>query len=168
MVSSLNVVIYRTHDMDLVKRLGSHPDIYAAIGDDGSPHNSADWHPRDSSQKYYLIPWLISLTDDPKPMGCIVFYVINHVLYEGHIFLLPEYQHQISVSIGHKALNWIFNNTPCKKVIAFVPVTMPHLLKLVIKTGFIQEGFLKNSCSSDGKLIDQYIYTIGKDYYGHE
>jgi RimJ/RimL family protein N-acetyltransferase len=165
--SSLNVALYRTRDMDLVKQLSSHPDIFPHIGDDGSPKNPADKHYINSSNRYYLIPYIFLDDNPPIPMGLIVYYPINHVLYEGHIFIYPEYQHQMTVDVGHKANKWLFENSPAQKILAFVPTTKTHVLKLVQKAGFKQEGFIPKSISLNGQLIDQYIYTIGRDDYGN-
>ncbi len=85
MVCSSCVAIYRTYDEVLVKKLGSHASIYPFIIDDGCPENSDDWYPILSDSRYYLIPWLISVENDPLPMGIIYYYKINHVLFEERI-----------------------------------------------------------------------------------
>lgn len=162
MVCGIDIVIYRTHDMGLVKSLSTRPEIYPLITDDGSP-KPEDYFPIDSACRYYLIPWLINLDHvPPTPMGIIAFYALSHVLYESHIFILPEYRHQSSLEIGNKSLAWLWKHTYAKKVISFIPITKPHVIKYVTKLGFSQEGFCPHSFSSDQKLIDQYIYGIGR------
>lgn len=167
--SSLNVAIYRTRDMQLVKELSSHPAIFENIGDDGTPKNPADRQFIDSSNRYYLIPYIIA--DDrpqPEPMGLIAYYPINHTLFEAHIFIYPEYQNVMTVEVGHKANRWLFDNSPAQKIIAFIPITKPAVLKLVQKVGFKQEGYCPNSIMLNGRSVDQYIYAIEKKHYGYE
>lgn len=157
MVCSLDIVVYRTHDMNLVKSLSTRPDIYPLIIDDGCP-KAEDYHPIDSSHRYFLVPWLIDIK--PIPMGIVAFYALGHVLFEGHIFILPEYQHKLSLEIGQKSLEWLWSHTYAQKVVTFIPITKPHVIKYVTKLGFKEEGFCPGSFSSDQKIIDQYIYGI--------
>lgn len=164
--SRLDIAIYRTRDMNLIKRLASHPAIYPHIIDDGCPQNSADWHPHDGDKRYYLIPYNCS-DDCPKPMGLIAYYPINHILFDAHIFIYPEYQARLTVALGHKANRWLFENTSAQKIMAFVPINKLAVLKLVQRVGFAQEGFLKKSFLLKGQLTDQYIYALEKNYYGY-
>jgi RimJ/RimL family protein N-acetyltransferase len=161
----MNLVVHRTRDMDFVKLIGSHPDIYPFIIDDGCPSSPDDWLPIDGDKRYYLIPWLLHKNIDPEPIGVAAYYARNHVLYEGHACLLPKYRHLMSHEIGSKCNQWMFDNTPCQKVIGFVPVTKPNMYKIALKAGFEDEGLCKNSYLSDGRLIDQHIVGIGRDYY---
>jgi RimJ/RimL family protein N-acetyltransferase len=167
MVCSLNIVVHRTQDMALVKKLATHPAIYPHIIDDGCPKNPANWHPIDSSNRYYLIPWLISLSNDPVPMGIIAFYPLNHVLFEAHIFLLPEFQGKATDSICLKTISWMFANSPCQKIMAFIPTTKIYLVNLVESLNFEREGYIKKSISYQGELVDQYIYSLGRLTNGH-
>lgn len=162
MVWSLNVAIYRTRDMSLIKKIGTHPDIYPHIIDDGCPSNPADWQPHDNGRNYFLIPSFLSSTEN-IPMGIIAFYAINHVLFDAHICILPEFRKKMTADIGLKATQWMFDNTSCKKIIAFIPVNRPDVLALAQKGSLKLEGFCKNSFLSDGILIDQYIYGLGRE-----
>lgn len=160
--SNINIAIYRTRDMDMVKQLSSHPDIYHQIIDDGCPSDSADWQPKDNPRHYYLIPWLISPDQENIPLGIVAYYQINHILFDAHVFILPEYQHQYSVEIGQLTKQWMFDNTSCRKIIGLIPANKPHVLEWAKKCGMYQEGYLHNSISIKNKLIDQYIFTVEK------
>jgi RimJ/RimL family protein N-acetyltransferase len=163
--SSLDIAIHRTRDMELVKRLSMRDDIFALIRDDGAINNAAKRNFINSNNRYYLIPYIFPDDCPPTPTGLIIYYPLNHVLYEGHIFIYPEYQHQATVEVGHKANRWLFENSPAQKIIALVSVNKPHVLKLVQKAGFRQEGFLPRSVLLNGELVDQYLYAIEKQDY---
>lgn len=165
--SSLEIAVYPTQDLELVHRLCSHPEVYPHIIDDGCPQNSADWHIHYDSRRIYLVPYHIRDDRPPTPMGVIAFFPMNFVLYEGHIFLLPEYRGQVSVEIVHKTNQWLFDNTTAQKIIGFVPVTRIAVKKLMEKCAFKEEGFCPKSVLLNGQLVDQYILGIGRDDYGH-
>lgn len=163
MVSGLQLTILRTRDMGLVKQLWGDPSIYHLMSDDGCPSNPAKWQPVDSDRRVFLVPWLYSVDKPPQPMGLVSFYAVNYVMYEVHIGLLPAFHHTLTYDLCIKAKNWMFENTPCQSIIAYVPASKPHVRALAIKCGMLESGILPKSLLVQGVLIDQYVFSIGRD-----
>jgi RimJ/RimL family protein N-acetyltransferase len=167
MVCGINLKIERTRDMGLVKQLASDPAIYPEIIDDSfSDKKNCVWQPENAKNKYYLIPYLCEKEAPPCPLGVIAYYPINHILFEGHLFILPAFQHIMTAELGHMANKWMFQHSSCQSIIAFVPTSKPHVLKFVKKAGLKQVGILPASYASNGEIVDQYIFRLGKQDYG--
>lgn len=160
-----SLTVERTRDMKLVKRLWTDPRIYSQMTDDGCPKNPADWHPSDSDRHYFLIPWLEKPTQERVPMGIVAYYSTSFVIFDIHIGILPQYQHQMTQEIVIKSNAWIFARTPCEKILAFVPITKLNVLTLALKCGFKEECYLQASFLSDGTLTDQHLLSIGRSQY---
>ena len=163
MVSGLQLTILRTRDMGLVKQLWGNPSIYHLMSDDGCPSNPAEWQPVDSDRRVFLVPWLYSMDKPPQSMGLVSFYAMNHVTYEAHIGLLPQFHHTLTYEISIKAKNWMFEHTPCQCIVAYVPANKPHVRSFALKSGMTECGILPRSLLAQGVLIDQYIFSIGRE-----
>lgn len=154
--------IERTRNMELVKQLWGDPRIYSQMCDDGCPENSIDWQPADSDRRYFLVPSL-EQAQNKILLGIVAYYAISFVMYEIHIGILPEFQHQITPEIVFFANDWLFKHTECQKIIGYIPVIKQNVRKLALKCGFKDEGYIQNSFLFKGTLIDQYVMTIGRN-----
>jgi RimJ/RimL family protein N-acetyltransferase len=162
MVPGSDLIISRTRDIELIKKLSNYPGIYEQIIDDGCPQNKEDWLPENDHHKYYLVPW-INENNEWVPIGVIGYYRINHILYDAHIFILPPYQAKMTVEIAKKTKQWMFDNSPCQCIIAYVPANKPNVLKFALRAGMKTVGVLPKSFSYQRQIVDQIILSIGKD-----
>jgi RimJ/RimL family protein N-acetyltransferase len=65
-------------------------------------------------------------------------------------------------------LDWLFANTPCQKLIAFIPEKNQKMLALALKSGLKKEGFIENSFLSGGVLHGQNLLGITKGDVCHQ
>lgn len=84
----------------------------------------------------------------------------NSYTYRGHVSILRE-SRRISVSAGREVLEYMFTQTPCRKIIVFAPTSNPAAAYLAAEIGMAREGVVTQSWLKDGKMYDEIIYGIG-------
>ncbi len=140
-------------DLEFVNRVINNPKIRPYVSDDGVVG------PMDASfmltgDKYFVFRY--------GYYGLIIFGPFNFITKQFHIFILPEYQggkFPYQYRCGIDAINWMFSNTDCKKIVGLTI----HDFKSLHKTGLHREGLLTKSHMKDGKLYDLYIFGASKD-----
>ncbi len=147
--------IERTHDIDLVTRIMSDPAVYPQISDDGSP-DIEDFIAVDDDAIYYLLV----LDNSENVLGLFLLHPHNTVLYEIHTCLLSTCRGAQADEAAQKVLDWIFNNTPCKKLMTYVPETNKPALHYAQRAGLKIEGINTQSFLKDGELYDQTFLGI--------
>jgi RimJ/RimL family protein N-acetyltransferase len=157
--SKLTVKVERTFDVDLIKRIWGDERIYGEMRDDGCPKDSANWKPSEDKRKYFLVVYILE-NSKLIPIGIISYYQLSHAMFEIHIGFLPEYHGKVTVEAVNLANTWIFINTSCEIIVAYVPVIKPHVRRLAQKCGFVENCLLPKSFSTNGSLVDQYLYTL--------
>lgn len=144
------MIIERTRDMALVKRVMGHPKVYDKVSDDLCP-SAEDYSPVDSDHLYYL-----AVYDNERFCGIVFLHPVNFFLYQGHIALLPD-----CLGVGTQAIemacDWMKKNTECLKIIAFIPVNNRLAFSAVSAAGFKEACILENSIKVDGKVINQHL-----------
>jgi len=146
-------------DVDGVNSLMRDPDIYPHVTDDSCPRPE-DFDASDmlKSDDIYALGW----RDNGSIPGLLILYALNGITYQGHICMSKECRGREAVENSLKAKDWMFENTNCRKIVAFVP-DHRKVVKVIVKAiGFEREGKLKNSFLKDGTLIDEVIYGIEK------
>jgi RimJ/RimL family protein N-acetyltransferase len=81
--------------------------------------------------------------------------------------ILPEYWGN-GINYTMALLDWLFANTPCQKLIAFIPEKNQKMLALALKSGLKKEGFIENSFLSGGVLHGQNLLGITKGDVCHQ
>lgn len=87
-----------------------------------------------------------------------LFYVhrLNLITWQLHIQFRPEYWGKgISTAHGKAQMDFIWEDTGCKKIYALVPAYATYVLDLAKRYGFKQEGRTKRSFQKDGVIHDQ-------------
>jgi RimJ/RimL family protein N-acetyltransferase len=144
--------IARTHDMDAVRQILAHPSVWPHIHDDGATKPA----PIDVDGVYWL------MVDDGDIGGVFLLHPHNFVTYEVHTCLLPRIWGTGSMTAGKLALEWIFENTRCQKVITHVPANNPLALRFARRNGLKDEGVNRKSFMKGGVLLDQHVLGITK------
>lgn len=67
-----------------------------------------------------------------------------------------------SYECGKNIIDWIWNNTDCKKLIGRIPEYNKLALKFTQKMSFKKEGVLSKSFQKDGELHDLHVYGLNK------
>lgn len=147
--------VVRTDDIDLINSVINHPDIFKMLVDDGTKEIPIPFHPN----IYYLAPLITVPNDgafDETPVGCMLFTPINSITWNPHIGIFPKYR-----GLGTQAMNlgveWMFKNTPCRKIVAHPPVYNKPMIRVFEKCNFTYEGRSTKSVLRDGLLHDRLL-----------
>lgn len=136
-------------DLDQVKNILTHPEIYKTIGGDGKPDVSR-YEPPDDPSIFYLGGIV-----DSNVIGVMVVHLHNLVTAEVHIQVLPYYRKKYSILFGNECLHWLSEYTDLKKLVAQVPTAYPNVLAFAMSNGFTKEGVNRASYQLNGQLFDQ-------------
>lgn len=149
------MIIVRSFDYELIRQIMINPAIYPYISDDGTPE---PWlfKPIESSQFYYLLV----LDNDNIVLGLFLVHPHNIAMYEIHTCLLPHCRGKMADEAGKLVLEWIFENTPCQKVMTHVPEYNRSALKYAERAGMQIEGVNRLSFQKLGQLHDQVLLGI--------
>jgi RimJ/RimL family protein N-acetyltransferase len=147
----------RTHDMDLVKRIMSHRKVYPHVSDDGCP----------AREEFVPIAhpaiWYVSVLDDGGVIGLFVFSPQNTVCWEVHTCLLPTAWGGRATEAARGVIEWIWANTPCRRIVTTVPANNRLALHLAERAGLEQFGVNAESWLKKGKLHGQILLGISRE-----
>ena len=132
---------------------------YYLLADDGCVSRDK-YTARDALQNQYAV--YLKATDNGEDVGYFLFHAQNSVTYESHVCFLPNKRNK-TVRSGREAIQWMFANTDCRKLIASVPVDNELTYRYSKMVGFREEGLRRKSFLRDGVLHDQYMMGIEKE-----
>ncbi len=152
---SFDNVVERTFDDYIVREIIGNKELHKRAG---SYIPVEAYKPSEQKDIYYLIAY-----SENEAIGVIIFHVFNSpICYQGHVNYLPDKWGTGLESYTKKAIDWMFTNTECKKIVALSPDSYPEVLKHSIKSGLMVEGYLKKSTMVNGKIENQTILGIEK------
>jgi RimJ/RimL family protein N-acetyltransferase len=151
------IEIRRTEDLDLVRRIMTHPKVWPHISDDGSGS-------RDLFQPV-IAPALLYLEalDEDGPGGVWLYHPHNSICWEVHTCCLPDWWGPRALSAARLTLRWVVERTECRKVITHVPVTNRTALRFAQRVGMVDEGLNRASFLKGGQVVDQYVLGITEE-----
>lgn len=100
----------------------------------------------------------------PIPECAFVYQIHNGITYKVHANVLKD-KRSLALDAATKSLEWMFSNTKCLKVLAFVSPIFENVCRFTEKCGFIKEGIVTKSLLRDGVLYDQNVYGLTKEDY---
>lgn len=166
------IEIVRTFDADYVQSVMTHPKIYPHISDDGSQavqefnaHALVENENILFLKAQYHIPVgsIFNAAGDTEPMGVFVVHPHNHITYEIHTCVLPSWWGPYALVAGRKVIQYVFQHTPCQKLITHVPEDNRAALAYAKRCGLVQEGINRKSFLKNGKRLDQILLGISKE-----
>ena len=137
----------RTNRDDAYKVL-SDPEIYATIAEDGVVGIPM---PEDFLYVCGYVPDLI---------GCFILHEQNCITYECHVQVLPEYRKEYAYDFGKRVIEWTWENTRARKIVAQIPFLYPNVRDFALDMNFQIEGINKQSYLKDGEVFDQWHLGI--------
>lgn len=149
--------VKRTHDMQAVQAIMSHPRIWPHIHDDSVREPAPADHEH--------LVWLLAVDDD-KPVGVFLFYPLTAVSYEGHVSMLPCAWGR-SVEYAKDAIEWMFANTPCERICGATPADNILALRFNRRIGFECRGVRPRAFVRDGKPIDLVLSAVERKDWAH-
>lgn len=146
----------RTRDMDIVRKILTHPAIYRHISDDFSP--SADQY---EPPEHESILHMLALDGD-EVLGLWVFIPKNEICLEVHTNLLPNAYGERSLIAAKEMAEWIWKHTSCERIITDVPDFNRHAFKFAKRAGMSEFGCNPKSFKKDGKLWDVHMLGMSR------
>ncbi|MDM7995639.1 MAG: GNAT family protein [Acidobacteriota bacterium] len=146
----------RTYDSELVKRIMTHPRVYPSISDDFCPEAS-DFEPN-----MHPSIWYVLARDGEQLLGLWMFVPQNAICWEVHTCLLPEAWGRRALEAVMALHDWVWQNTPCLRVITNVPRYNTLALRFAQKAGLGIFGKNWSSFMKHGVLHDQIMLGISK------
>jgi RimJ/RimL family protein N-acetyltransferase len=143
--------IERATDAEVVRSIVSHPDVKPEIWD-GEEDPPVPMH----ELVYYLI-----VRRDGDAAGVIAFIPRNAIVWDAHAAVLPEHR-GCGTGAMRLAVKWMFENTPCRKVVCEPPAFKVAMVRVLEKNGFHREGISTKSFQWHGELHDRVLMGIEK------
>lgn len=142
------LIIQRTRDIDLIKTVLCHPEIYPCIGDDSSPAVE-DYEPEMDSE------FIIGVTQ--SKVIALAIYTLHAWGKEMHIQVIPQYRKEYARKFARGALR--FNHDV---LFAKVPMCFSNVIAFAKEFNFneidiVKDGYKKGDITADIKILRREI-----------
>jgi len=143
-------------DFERVARVIGDPLIWPSISDDDHTvfDPAAVKNILDDTRLYVLMP---------NENTVLTFIPQSTILYDSHIAIRLGHRGKEGFAGTRQALGWIFDHTPCLKIVGRFPVTKRELLWMARAMKFHLEGFCRKSILRNGQLEDQIMIGLTKE-----
>jgi RimJ/RimL family protein N-acetyltransferase len=142
------ITFERTTDWSTVKAIVTHPKIYQAVSDDGSPAPE-QWEPIQNE-----VAWYVLVKDDAEVLGLWAFYRESVACWQVHTCLLPSAWGEKARDAVRALVPWVWANIPCLRVVTEVPEYNRRALRFAQIAGMTQYGLNPKAYMKGGKLYD--------------
>jgi len=151
------VIVERVDDVEIIKSIMLHPEIWPTISEDN--FTQEEYEP-----DVYVDFWLGAFVDGDC-IGLFRFHSLNGVTVQIHIQILPEYREKFAMESVKHMWKWLLDqeDTPLIKVVASIPIIYPNVIKFALANGFKEEGINRMSYKKNGKIVDQLWLGITKE-----
>ncbi len=147
----------RTQDLVLVREVLTHPRIYRAMTDDSCP-------PREQYEPLeHPAVWYVRVREADELLGLFVFVPQTGICFEVHTCLLPEAWGEKAREACRGVREWMWRNSPCRRIVTSVPAYNRLALKLSLDAGLEQYGVNPRAFQKGGKLWDVHLLGISKE-----
>jgi hypothetical protein len=143
----------RTSDPELVRR--AVVSVWDQVADDFAGRSEA------------YIPvehpsfWYVAAHDGDEYLGCFLFEQ-RGICFEVHTCLLPSCGPFRAVRAARGVVEWIWQNTPARRIITNVPAFNRGAYKLARLAGLQEFGANQSSFQRGGELYDQILLGVSK------
>jgi len=152
------ITFARCSNLALIRAILTHPLVYPHISDDGSPP-AEDYQPIEHPAIWYVL--VRDVTPEQEDLlGLWMFTPQNAVCWEVHTALLPIAYGERALEAARKLPEWIWNNTPCRRIVTSVPSMNRLALRFAVKARMEYYGTNKASFLKNGVLWDQECLGI--------
>ena len=150
------IVIERTKDLELIKRIVTDKSIYPRVTDDSSP-DAESWKPSKDENMHYLLA-----KDGEELLGLFAVVPQNAVCWSVHTCLLPKSYGEKATLAAKELIRWVFTNVSCLRLITEVPAFNKIALRYAERAGMTKFGFNPDSYLKNGKLQGLTLLGISK------
>jgi RimJ/RimL family protein N-acetyltransferase len=152
------ITFERSFDFELIRRIITHPRIWDKISDDNSPRRE-DYQPIQHEAIWYVVARDV-YPEGHDLLGLWMFHPLNSICWEVHTALMPVAWGEPGLEAARLLPAWIWEHTPCRRIVSNVPSTNRLALHFAIKAGMTIFGCNRGSYLKDGKLCDQVCLGI--------
>lgn len=145
------MIVERTYNEKEIRSIITHHDIWPRLADDKSGLPD-DYRP-DPGRIYIK-------GEDGEIFGLGVASRRGTVVYNVHFQVLPVYRKTHAIPFAEKFIQWMWDNTGARKLVAEVPDFHQNVIGFAHKVGFVVEGINTRSFLKDGKLHDQFYLGL--------
>lgn len=146
----------RTFDYELVRKVITHPKIWPHVTDDYSAPPDI-WKPAETQ-----LVWYVLAKDGDEILGVWTLIPENSVCWKIHTTLLPSAWGDRAKAAARSLAPWVWENTPCRRVITDVPENNRLALKFAKDAGMVEFGFNPASWLKNGQLWGQHMLGASK------
>ena len=86
----------------------------------------------------------------------------SNVMADFHICLSPNSWGDRAKQAGREIFDWVWNNTPFRRIIASVTEYNPRAVMFLLRSGMKAFGVNAKSVQKGGKMMDQTCFGISK------
>jgi hypothetical protein len=142
----------RTTDFALVRQILTHPRMFPHMGDDFLPAPEQFVLNTDPRISYVLV------SDEWRAIGLFCFIPENEICWAAHVAMLRKVHPALTHRAGKEIIEWLWRNTPCRRLIASVPASNPAAVRFGVQAmGLIRYGVNRRSFMKGGRLVDQIL-----------
>lgn len=157
------ITFERSTDYELIRAIITHPKLWPYISDDNSPARE-DYRPIESESVWYVVARTRDAEVGAYVLGMWVFHPLNSICWEVHTCVLPRAWGHVGLEAARQLPEWIWENTPCRRIVTNVPSTNRLALQFALRAGMTIFGCNRASFLKDGKLCDQVCLGISPPY----
>lgn len=150
------MLVERTRDYQLVRKLATDPAIFPHICDDYT-RDPAKWSPIESELVCYLVA-----KDHRGAFGFGIFIPDTWTCWKAHCGFLPRSYGAISQASFKEMLRWMWANTKAARIVGEVCEENRRAVQFALRAGFMAYGVNRGSRLRGGILRDQVCLGISK------
>jgi len=143
------VIVTETTDIDEIREVMCHPEIYPCISDDNS-YKSIDFVP--PMNVTYLAGYI-----DGMVIGLFII-DSTETNITVHIQVIPEFRQLYAKEFARMALQ--FGEVKNAVIYSEIPVCYQNVMRFAKSFGFEEYGLIKGDCFKDGILYDTIILRL--------
>ena len=128
----------------MLQRVLSHESVFYSACDDGIKNEGDLAGPVLSDPRYIVLM--------PHKNAAFLFIGVNYIMYEMHVAIIEGDTRRNGVKYAVEAARWMFKNTPCQKIISYIPEENELSVMFAKVCGMEQKTIIKDSILRNGKL----------------
>lgn len=158
LLSAFMIHFERSFDYQTIRNILVHPRIYPHISDDYSPARE-DYYPVEHESVWYVVARDVH-DNGTDLLGLWMLIPQNGVCWEIHTALLPCAWGPEGLAAARMLPAWIWENTPCRRIITNVPTSNRLAFHFALKAGMHVFAVNEASFLKGGVLMDQVMLGL--------
>jgi RimJ/RimL family protein N-acetyltransferase len=155
----LGLKVERTTDAEAIRAVITHPevqpDIWDPEGEPPVPLHDTIYHFLVKEEQY------ADGAVHDELVGWVAMMPVNGLAWNPHIAILPRHRGKGTAAM-QLAIEWMFANTLCEKLVAYPPVFNTKMIRVFTKCGLKREGMSPRSFRWRDEIHDRLLMGIEK------